>query len=86
MERGRSSSTQEDVSGSAGGGGRDYGAICGRNRLRRRPGNSGAEESRLDDVPFIVVGVTAEGILPGPNPLRNDIWTPLPARRLLRAE
>jgi macrolide transport system ATP-binding/permease protein len=38
---------------------------------------------RLDDIPFTVVGVTA-GEFTGTNPLRNDIWTPLPAKRLLR--
>ena len=38
---------------------------------------------RLDDVPFTVVGVTPADFT-GTNPLRNDIWTPLPAKKLLR--
>ena len=38
---------------------------------------------RLDDVPFTVIGV-APADFTGTNPLRNDIWTPLPARKLLR--
>ncbi len=38
---------------------------------------------RLDDVPFTIVGVTPEDFT-GTSPLRNDIWAPLPARRLLR--
>jgi macrolide transport system ATP-binding/permease protein len=38
---------------------------------------------RLDDVTFIVVGV-APADFTGTNPLRNDLWTPLPARAILR--
>ena len=38
---------------------------------------------RLDDIPFTVVGV-APGDFTGTNPLRNDLWVPLPARVLLR--
>ncbi len=38
---------------------------------------------RLDDIPFTVVGVTPADFT-GTNPLRNDVWTPLPARKLLR--
>src|SRR5215475_576465 len=38
---------------------------------------------RLDDVPFTVVGV-APADFTGTNPLRNDLWAPLPARALLR--
>jgi predicted permease len=38
---------------------------------------------RLDDVPFIIVGI-APADFTGTNPLRNDLWTPLPARALLR--
>jgi predicted permease len=38
---------------------------------------------RLDGIPFTVVGVTPSDFT-GTNPLRNDIWTPLSARLLLR--
>ena len=38
---------------------------------------------RLDDIPFTVVGVTPADFT-GTSPLRNDVWTPLPARKLLR--
>lgn len=38
---------------------------------------------RLDDIPFTVVGVTPADFT-GTNSLRNDIWTPLAARKLLR--
>jgi hypothetical protein len=38
---------------------------------------------RLDGIPFTVVGVTPTAFT-GANPLRNDIWTPLSARLLLR--
>jgi predicted permease len=40
---------------------------------------------RLDDIPFTVVGVTPSDFT-GTNPLRNGIWTPLPARELLRPD
>jgi macrolide transport system ATP-binding/permease protein len=39
---------------------------------------------RLDGVPFTVVGVTPEDFH-GTNPLRNEVWAPLPARLLLRS-
>jgi hypothetical protein len=38
---------------------------------------------RFDDVPFTVVGV-APADFTGTNPLRNELWVPLPARALLR--
>jgi predicted permease len=38
---------------------------------------------RLDDVSFTVVGV-APADFTGTNPLRNDLWAPLPARPMLR--
>jgi macrolide transport system ATP-binding/permease protein len=38
---------------------------------------------RLDGIPFTVVGVTPSDFT-GTNPLRNDLWTPLSARMLLR--
>ena len=38
---------------------------------------------RLDDLPFTIVGV-APADFTGTNPLWNDLWTPLPARALLR--
>jgi predicted permease len=38
---------------------------------------------RLDDVPFTVVGVAPEDFH-GTNPLRNEVWAPLPAKLLLR--
>jgi predicted permease len=38
---------------------------------------------RLDDVPFTVVGVASEEFH-GTNPLRNEVWVPLPAKLLLR--
>jgi predicted permease len=38
---------------------------------------------RLEDVPFTVVGVAPEDFH-GTNPLRNDVWVPLPAKLLLR--
>ncbi|HTS61710.1 MAG TPA: ADOP family duplicated permease [Candidatus Acidoferrales bacterium] len=37
----------------------------------------------VDDIPFTVVGVTPADFT-GTNPLRNDIWIPLAARKLLR--
>lgn len=40
-------------------------------------------EIRLDDVAFTIIGVTPADF-GGTNSLRNDLWTPLPARRLLR--
>ena len=51
-------------------------------RLGADPGIVG-RTIRLDDVPFTVVGVTPADYT-GTNPLRNDLWTPLPARTLLR--
>ncbi len=81
MEHGRGFLEQEDVSGAP-----EAVAVIShdlwRNRFGADPGIVG-RKIRLDDVPFIVVGVTAEEFT-GTNPLRNDIWTPLPARRLLR--
>jgi len=38
---------------------------------------------RLDDVPFTVVGIAPEDFH-GTNPLRNEVWAPLPAKLLLR--
>lgn len=38
---------------------------------------------RIDDIPFTVVGVAPAGFT-GTNPLRNGVWIPLAARRLLR--
>ena len=38
---------------------------------------------RLDDVPFTVIGVTPADFT-GTNPLRNDVWVPLSAKKLLR--
>ena len=38
---------------------------------------------RLDDIPFTVIGV-APATFTGTNPPRTDLWTPLPARALLR--
>ena len=38
---------------------------------------------RLDDVVFTVIGVTPADFT-GTNPLRNDVWTPLSSRKLLR--
>ena len=38
---------------------------------------------RLEDIPFTIVGVTPAGFS-GTSPMRNDMWTPLAARKLLR--
>jgi predicted permease len=38
---------------------------------------------RIDDVPFTIIGV-APANFNGTNPLRNDFWAPLAARKLLR--
>ena len=38
---------------------------------------------RLDDVVFTIIGVTPADFT-GTNPLRNDVWTPLSSRKLLR--
>jgi len=52
------------------------------NRLGSDPDIVG-RELRFDDIAFTVVGVTPAGFA-GTNPLRNDIWIPMPAKRLLR--
>src|SRR5580765_1312846 len=81
MERGRGFLDQEDVTGAP-----EAVAVISyelwENRLGADPQIVG-RKIRLDDIPFTVVGVTPADFT-GTNPLRNDIWTPLPARRLLR--
>lgn len=52
------------------------------NRLGADPGIVG-RAIRLDDIPFTIVGVTPADFS-GTSPLRNDVWAPLPARKLLR--
>ena len=81
MERGRGFLDQEDLTGTP-----EAVAVIShelwQNRLGADPQIVG-RSIRLDDIPFTVVGVTPADFT-GTNPLRNDIWTPLPARRLLR--
>lgn len=81
MERGRGFLDEEDRAGDP-----QAVVVIGHNLWHNR---LGADPSivgrtiRLDDVPFTVVGV-APGAFTGTNPLRNDLWVPLPARALLR--
>jgi len=53
-----------------------------RNRFGQDPDIVG-RRVKLDDVPFIVVGVTSRDFLGTPS---GDIWIPLPSRRLLRPD
>jgi predicted permease len=81
VERGRGFLEQEDVTGAP----VAVAAISHdlwENRLGGDPQIVG-RTIRLDDIPFTVVGVTPEDFT-GTNPLRNDVWIPLPARKLLR--
>ncbi|MGJ5819335.1 ADOP family duplicated permease [Paludibaculum fermentans] len=81
MERGRGFLDQEDLTGAPA-------AVAvishefWQNRLGADPRIVG-RVIRLDDIPFTVVGVAPVDFT-GTSPLRNDIWTPLPARKLLR--
>ena len=81
MERGRGFLDQEDITGAP-----EAVAVISHefweNRLGGDPQIVG-RIIRLDDIPFTVVGVTPVEFT-GTSPLRNDIWTPLPARKLLR--
>jgi hypothetical protein len=81
MERGRGFLEQEDVTGTP-----DAVAVISHDLWQNRFGGDPqivGRSVRLDDIPFTVVGVTLADFT-GTNPLRNDIWTPLPARKLLR--
>lgn len=53
-----------------------------RNRFGAAPAMIG-RTIRLDEIPFTVVGVTS-GDFTGTNSLRNDLWIPLSARKLLQ--
>jgi macrolide transport system ATP-binding/permease protein len=81
MERGRGFLEDEDRSGMP----RAVAVISHdlwQNRLGADPRIVGGT-IRLDDIPFTIVGVTPADFS-GTSPLRNDVWAPLPARRLLR--
>ena len=81
MERGRGFLEQEDVTGTP-----QAVAVISHDLWQNRFGGDPeivGRNVRLDDIPFTVVGVTPADFT-GTNPLRNDIWTPLPARKLLR--
>lgn len=81
LERGRGFLDQEDLTGAP-----EAVVVIShelwQNRLGADPQIVG-RNIRLDDIPFTVVGVTPADFT-GTNPLRNDIWTPLSTRRLLR--
>jgi len=83
MERGRGFLDQEDRTGAP-----EPVVVIShevwQNRLGADPQIVG-RNIRLDDIPFTIVGVTPADFT-GTSPLRNDIWTPLPARRLLRPD
>ena len=81
MERGRGFLDQEDLTGAP-----EAVAVISHDLWQNRFGADPqivGRNIRLDDIPFTVVGVTPADFT-GTNPLRNDIWTPLPARKLLR--
>ena len=81
MQRGRGFLDEEDRSGAP------QGVIVISHDLwqQRFGGDPGivGRAIRIDDIPFTVVGVTPADFT-GTNPWRNDVWTPLPARKLLR--
>jgi len=81
MERGRGFLDQEDLTGAP-----LAVAVISHDLWENRFGADPqivGRSIRLDDIPFTVVGVTPVDFT-GTNPLRNDIWTPLPAKKLLR--
>ena len=81
MERGRGFLDQEDLTGAP-----EAVAVISHDLWENRFGADPqivGRTIRLDDIPFTVVGVTPAEFT-GTNPLRNDIWTPLPSRKLLR--
>src|ERR1035438_2628022 len=81
MQRGRGFLNQEDITGAP-----QAVAVVSHELWQNRFGADPTIVGRIihvDEVPFPVVGV-APADFSGTNPLRNDIWTPLPARTLLR--
>ena len=81
MERGRGFLDQEDVTAAP-----EAVAVIGHHLWQSGFGADPQILGRkilLDDIPFTVVGVAPEAFT-GTNPSRNDIWAPLPARKLLR--
>src|SRR5436190_1787105 len=81
MERGRGFLDQEDLTGAP-----EAVAVISHDLWQNRFGADPqivGRNIRLDDIPFTVVGVTPADFT-GTNPLRNDLWTPLPSRKLLR--
>ena len=81
MERGRGFLDQEDRTGAPG-----AVAVISHDLWENRFGGDPqivGRVIRLDDIPFTVVGV-APAEFTGTNPLRNDVWTTLAAKKLLR--
>jgi len=81
MERGRGFLDVEDLAG-----GPQAVAVISHDLWRNRFASDPAIAGRnivLDDVAFTVVGVTPPDFT-GTNPLRNDVWIPLTAKKLLR--
>ena len=81
LERGRGFLAEEDLTGDP-----QAVAVISHDAWQNRFGGDPqivGRTIRLDDVPFTVVGVTPADFT-GTSPLRNDLWMPLPARRLLR--
>ena len=81
MERGRGFLDQEDRSGAP------VAVAVISHALWQDRFNDGPQivgrSVRIDGIPFTVVGVASAGFT-GTNPLGNDVWVPLAAKRLLR--
>ena len=81
LERGRGFLEQEDRAGAL-----VAVAVISYDMWQNRMGGDAqiiGQKIRLDDIPFTVVGVTPASFT-GTNVGRNDVWTPLSARKLLR--
>ena len=81
MERGRGFLGEEDRSGAPEGV-----AVISHDLWQERFGGDPeivGRRIRLDEIPLTIVGVTSAEFT-GTNPLRNDVWVPLAARKLMR--